>query len=1321
VTYILSNLIYKVIQLFLNSKKCVISKTINFYVFYKMSVTRLNVINSDNSTLQINNISNENIRLGQGGGITDIGSTSPLNISSTGVLTVNNVTDSSSVSTGSGVFSGGIAVAKKFYSGTDVSLATVSGITTIGSTTALTVSAAGILNVNNTTESINSSTASSVFQGGISIAKSTEAVSTTQGGAATIVGGLAVGKKVFVGGNVSFANGLNMNNTLITNVADPVSDTDATNKSYVDSVAQGLDIKQSVIAATTGPGTLASSFENGDIIDGVTLTTGDRILIKDQVSGIENGIYIVQATGSPLRSSDFAVASSQSGAFTFVQTGTINADSGWVVTNDPPNDVVGTDSINFTQFSGAGQIIAGAGLSKSVNTLSVNASLGHVTSVGTLTSLTVTPGIISGVSLNLSGLTASRPVFTDGSKTLISGTVTGTGTTVVLQDTPTLITPVLGVASGTSLNLTGTTASTSSTSGVLTLVGGIGINNITDAMSATNGGSITTAGGIAGAKSLYIGEAVNLATLSGITTIGSTTALTVSAAGLLTVNNTTASTSTVTGSAVFYGGIGVAKKAYIGTDLLLSNRVGSLGYMYNSTSAGSPINTSLKVLNKRTRVSRAAAKKSLTNTWYTRSSPLSGINHICWSPELSLFVGATDAGNSIVTSSDGITWTSRSVPVGSDPRYSVCWSSELNLFVMGGGSVTNRYIITSPNGITWTGRSTPAGFDTCYGVCFSPELSLFVATSQSSPYIIYSSNGTTWSSATVAGPCSAVCWSPELQIFVAQGSGTTYTSSDGITWNTGSALDTLIFATSLNGLCWSPELYMFIMANEGSGGAILHTSSDGLNWTTRISPGGAAFNSCIWVPELSVIAVNKSSTIYYSFNGIDWSTVSISGDRGLAWSPELSIFSAGYTSISSMDTSTPAIPSSLNTILAPSSQISINPNTGVLTINNTTASTTTTTGALVVSGGIGIAGTIYANSANFVTLTAPHSGLSGLTNDDHTQYTLLAGRSGGQTLTGGTAASNSLTLRSTSNATKGSIIIDETTVSSSTTTGALVVSGGIGVAGTVYANSANFVTLTAPHSGLSGLTNDDHTQYTLLAGRSGGQTITGGTAASNSLTLRSTTNATKGSILIDETTVTSSTTTGALRVSGGVGIAGGLYTGTAVNLASISGITTIGSTTTATISAAGLLTINNTTASTSTTSGALVVSGGAGIAGSLYIGPNNKNITPNADDITSQVSFSGAQSASNANVTGLSFSTSNTRSFNVQMSVVISATASLYAQFELKGVYNGTTWYFTSTNIGDTTNVTFSISAAGQVTYSSSTYTGFSSLTMKFRATTIAI
>jgi len=163
---------------------------------------------------------------------------------------------------------------------------------------------------------------------------------------------------------------VSLNSQTITNLADPVNSSDAATKSFVEATSQGLDVKDSCVAATTANITISTALNNGDTLDGVSLSTNDRVLVKDQSTASENGIYIVGS--SPARASDLAAGADAAGFFTFVEQGTVNADNGFVCTSNKGSAVVGTNNLTIAQFSGAGQVTAGDGLDKSGNTLSLD-------------------------------------------------------------------------------------------------------------------------------------------------------------------------------------------------------------------------------------------------------------------------------------------------------------------------------------------------------------------------------------------------------------------------------------------------------------------------------------------------------------------------------------------------------------------------------------------------------------------------------------------------------------------------------------------------------------------------------------------------------------------------------------------------------------------------------------------------------------------------------------------------------------------------------------------------------------------------------------
>jgi hypothetical protein len=153
--------------------------------------------------------------------------------------------------------------------------------------------------------------------------------------------------------------------------ADPTSSMHAATKNYVDNVAAGLDIKASVRAATTANITLSGE----QTIDGVACVTNDRVLVKDQTTATQNGIYVVSVS-TWSRAADFTTGTATWGAFTFVEDGSTNGGKGFVATAAGKSGAIniGTDNIPFTAFSEIGNYTIGNGLQLSSNTISVKAA-----------------------------------------------------------------------------------------------------------------------------------------------------------------------------------------------------------------------------------------------------------------------------------------------------------------------------------------------------------------------------------------------------------------------------------------------------------------------------------------------------------------------------------------------------------------------------------------------------------------------------------------------------------------------------------------------------------------------------------------------------------------------------------------------------------------------------------------------------------------------------------------------------------------------------------------------------------------------------------
>ena len=252
---------------------------------------------------------------------------------------------------------------------------------------------------------------------------------------------------------------VSLNSQKITGLATPTDDGDAATKGYVDAARSGLDVKASVRVATTEDITLSGT----QTIDGVAVIASDRVLVKNQADAEENGIYVV-ASGAWSRSTDADTdAKVTAGLFTFVEEGSLNADSGWVlITNNPIT--VGTTPLEFSKFSEAGQITAGDGLSFTGTTLNVGGTADRITVTSdsvdiastyvgqtSITTLgTVTTGTWNGTTVGVAhGGTGA---------TTLTGYVKGDGTNAFTASNTIPGADVSGDITGNAANVTGTVA-----------------------------------------------------------------------------------------------------------------------------------------------------------------------------------------------------------------------------------------------------------------------------------------------------------------------------------------------------------------------------------------------------------------------------------------------------------------------------------------------------------------------------------------------------------------------------------------------------------------------------------------------------------------------------------------------------------------------------------------------------------------------------------------------------------------------------------------------------------------------------------------------
>jgi hypothetical protein len=433
------------------------------------------------------------------------GDLSAINVNASGDVNAVGVVATGDISGVNLTASGNLAVVDVNATG-DVSAVNVNavGVVATGDISGVNLTASGnlaVVDVNATGDVsvVNVNATGDISGENISALSFTDGTASLSGGALT--GVLSVAASTITVGTITITDGV------VAGLEAPSQASHAANKSYVDAVANGLYWKQSVSAATTTAGTLSSSYQNGETIDGVVLATGDRILLKNQTSAVENGIWVVSVSGAPTRPIDFLTASNAGSVAVFVQKGTLNGDMAFVCTSDTPDDVVDTNALSFTQFSGAGQLIAGAALSQTGNQLDVEVD------------------------------NSTIEVSNDALRVKASGIQTSH-----IADN--------AITTAKIANNAITTAKITDA-------------NITNVKLANSSVTVTAGDGMTSGGSVALGSSVTLAVNS--TVVRTTGAQSI--AGVKTFSDATDATSTSTGAIVVSGGIGVTKAVFAGGEI----------------------------------------------------------------------------------------------------------------------------------------------------------------------------------------------------------------------------------------------------------------------------------------------------------------------------------------------------------------------------------------------------------------------------------------------------------------------------------------------------------------------------------------------------------------------------------------------------------------------------------------------------------------------------------------------------------------------------------------------------------------------------------
>ena len=333
----------------------------------------------------------------------------------------------------------------------------------------------------------------------------------------------------------------------------PSGSTDIANKAYVDTVAQGLDTKASVVAGTTANITLSGT----QTIDGVVLIAGDRVLVKNQTTTANNGLYLC-AAGSWTRTTDMDTWAEVPGAYVFVEQGTTLADTGWVCTSDA-GGTIGVTAIVWAQFSGAGSGVSSINFGTTGLTPS-SVTTGAVTVAGTLA---VANG---GTGINSFGTGIATFLGTPSSANLAAALTDETGTGVaVFATNPVLVTPNLGTPSAA----------------VLTSATGLPLSSgVTGQLPVANGGTGTASPNIVAGTNVTVTGTWPNQTIAASGSSGTVTSVAATVPSVFSVSGSPITTSgtlalTYSGTALPVVNGGTGQTSYTDGQLLIGNTTGS--------------------------------------------------------------------------------------------------------------------------------------------------------------------------------------------------------------------------------------------------------------------------------------------------------------------------------------------------------------------------------------------------------------------------------------------------------------------------------------------------------------------------------------------------------------------------------------------------------------------------------------------------------------------------------------------------------------------------------------------------------------------------